>query len=113
MSETTQADVNAGLLSSATLAQMQAAHAAPAPTDPMESAMLTVHDRLSRIEEYLGMALPAVNLGAATVAAVAPQTAPVLSRLGTVESVLEGVLSGIESAFGGKVKVPAPGSVTG
>lgn len=109
MSETTQAQVNA-----AAAAAPPNSGLTPAPADPFEAFMSSVGQRLAQIEGVLGLTLPIANEAAAVVGAIVPGAAPILSRIGTIESVLEGVLGGLSQAFGDnpKVALPPPGSVT-
>lgn len=78
----------------------------------VEQALANLGGRMLAIEQALGLIAPEVNAAAAAVGIFVPAAAPVLDRLSTLETALEGVLTAAGNAFGGKAAFPPPGSAT-
>ena len=108
--EMTQAAVNA-MAAAIPAEAVEEANSAAAPHSVVDQYLASLDSRMKALEAVIHGARPIVDVAATVASAAFPAAAPVLSRIGTLETVLEGVLSGLDSAFAGKVVVPAPGSV--
>lgn len=103
-------------------AATDAALAKPAPSTPLEAAFAELSARIERIERMIGSALPTVdadvaegehvaNMIAPVVAALAPESAPILARLPALEALINRTLAALHAHFGtARVpNLPAPG----
>jgi hypothetical protein len=82
-----------------------------APAGTIESWLDSMDQRLARIESAVGLVLPVVNEVGAVAGAFVPAAGPVLQRLPLIESVVEGILGSLHTAFGGKLEnLPRAGS---
>lgn len=83
-------------------------HASPAPTNPVEQMIVTLHQRVAGIEEKVSSVEQTVNGFADVAKIVAPSSSSWVDAFRSIEDLVNGILTAFEGHFQGKITLPAP-----
>lgn len=109
----TQAQMHAQA-ASISAADVSAALAAPAPTSELHQRMQQIESRLGNIETMLQTMGPIATDGVEVLGAAVPALHPLAVQMPNLIATVEGILTSLHEAFGGKApsSLPAVGSAT-